>query len=172
MARLISSYALIHCGPISIHFNIRATVYSTNTYNWSLAWKCYAAYCSSIYTSCLIYVNEYDKINETFQFQWTLYEQYRNADLTLIIASFIHWSGVPHIGLNKLTIIGSDNGLSSGGRQAIILTNAGILLIGTLRTIFIEIWSEIHEFSFKKMHLEMWSVKWLQFCPGLNVLTK
>ena len=32
----------------------------------------------------------------------------------------------------KLTIIGSDNGLSPGRRQAIIWTNAGILLIGTI----------------------------------------
>ena len=33
-----------------------------------------------------------------------------------------------------LSIIGSDNGLSPGRRQAIILTDAGILLIGTLGT--------------------------------------
>ena len=39
----------------------------------------------------------------------------------------------------KLTIIGSDNGLSPGRRQAIIWTNAGILLIEPLRTnVFIE----------------------------------
>ena len=39
----------------------------------------------------------------------------------------------------KLIIIGSDNGLSPGRRQAIIWTNAGILLIGPLGTNFIEI---------------------------------
>ena len=39
------------------------------------------------------------------------------------------------------TIIGSDNGLSHGWRQAIILTNAGILLIGTLGTYVSEILS-------------------------------
>ena len=38
-----------------------------------------------------------------------------------------------HICVNKLTTIGSDNGLSPGRRQAIIRTNAGILLICTLR---------------------------------------
>ena len=37
-----------------------------------------------------------------------------------------------HICVGNLTIIGSDNGLSPGWRQAIIWTNAGILLIGPL----------------------------------------
>ena len=39
----------------------------------------------------------------------------------------------------QLIVIGSDNDLSPGRRQAIILTNAGILLIGTLGTNFNEI---------------------------------
>ena len=41
-----------------------------------------------------------------------------------------HWGRVTHICVSKLTIIGSDNGLSPDRRQAIIWTNAGILLIG------------------------------------------
>ena len=69
-----------------------------------------------------------------------------------------------------LSIIGSDNGLSPGRRQAIIWTNAGILLIGPLGTNFSEILTEIHTFSFKKMHLKMSSGKWWPFCLGLNVL--
>ena len=40
-----------------------------------------------------------------------------------------HRGRVTHIGVSKLTIIGSDNGLSPDRRQAIIWTNAGILLI-------------------------------------------
>ena len=48
-----------------------------------------------------------------------------------------------HICINKLTIIGSDNGLSPGRRQAIIWTNDGILLIGPLGTNFSEILIEI-----------------------------
>ena len=76
-----------------------------------------------------------------------------------------------HICVSKLTIIGSYNGLSPGRRQAIIWTNAGILLIRTSGTNFSEIFSEIHTFSFKKMHLSMSSVKWRQFCLCLNVLT-
>ena len=72
--------------------------------------------------------------------------------------------------VGNLNIIGSDNGLSPGRRQAIIWTNAGILLIRTLGTNFSEILSKIATFSFKKMHLKMSSAKWRPFCLGLNVL--
>ena len=41
---------------------------------------------------------------------------------------------VVHICVSKLTIIGSDNGLSPGRRQAIIWTNAAILWIRTIGT--------------------------------------
>ena len=41
----------------------------------------------------------------------------------------IHWGRVTQICVSKLTIIGSDNGLSPGWRHAIILINAEILLI-------------------------------------------
>ena len=75
-----------------------------------------------------------------------------------------------HICVSKLTIIGSDNGLSPGQRQAIIWTNAGILLIRILGTNFSEILGEIHSFSFKKMHLKMSSAKGRLFSPGLNEL--
>ena len=81
-----------------------------------------------------------------------------------------HWGRVTHTCVTKLNIIGSDNGLSPSRRQAIIRTNAGILLIGTLGTNFSEILSEIHTFSFKKMHLKMSSAKWRPFCLGLSVL--
>ena len=66
-----------------------------------------------------------------------------------------HWGRVTHICVNKLTIIGSDNGLSPGRRQAIVWTNAGILLIGPMRTNFSEIIVGIQTFSFRKMHLKM-----------------
>ena len=75
-----------------------------------------------------------------------------------------------HICISKLTIIGSDNGLSPDRRQAIIWTNPGILLTGPLGTNFSEILIEIHAFSFRKMHLKMLSGKWWPFCLGLNVL--
>ena len=81
-----------------------------------------------------------------------------------------HWGRVTHICVSKLTIIGSDNGLSPGRRQAIIWTNDGILLIRPLGTNFSEILSKIRIFSFKKMHLKTSSVKWRPFCLGFNVL--
>ena len=70
----------------------------------------------------------------------------------------------------KLSIIGSDNGLSPDRRQAIIWTNAGILLTGHLGINFNEILIGIHAFSFKKIYLKMSSGKWRLSCPGLNVL--
>ena len=55
-----------------------------------------------------------------------------------------------HICVSKLSVVGSDNGLAPGRRQAIIRTNAGILLIGPLGTKFNEILIEIHTFSLRK----------------------
>ena len=81
-----------------------------------------------------------------------------------------HWGRVTHI--SKLTIICADNGLSPGRRQAIIWTNAGILLVGPLGTNVNEISIELHTFLFKKFHLKMSSgkCKCRPFCLGLNVL--
>ena len=56
-------------------------------------------------------------------------------------------------------IIGSDNGVSPVRRQALIWTNARMLLIGPLGTDFTEILIEIYTFSLKKMSLKMPSVK-------------
>ena len=83
-----------------------------------------------------------------------------------------HWGRVTHICVGNLTIIGSDNDLSPGRRQAIIWPNAGILLIRTLETNFSEILSKINTFSFKKIHFKMSSAKLRPFCLGLNVLNK
>ena len=115
------------------------------------------------------------------KFQWNVY---LNANififLKLLCVKFrlfylslnvlTHWGRVTHICVGKLTIIASDNGLSPGRRQAIIWTNAGILLIGPLGTNFSEILVEIHTFSLNKMHLKMSSAKWRLFCLGLIVL--
>ena len=98
--------------------------------------------------------------------------------LTLITVQIItvwlflpHWGRVTHICVNKLTIIGSDNGLSPSRRQAITWTNVGILLIGPLGTNFSEMLIEIFTFSFKKMRLKMSPAIWRSFCLGLNVLS-
>ena len=97
-------------------------------------------------------------------------EHFPGKLLSQSMATLTHWGRVTHICVSKLAIIGSDNGLSPGRRKAIIWTNDGILLIRTFRTHFSEIVSEIHTFSFKKMHLKMSSGKWRPSCLGLNVL--
>ena len=81
-----------------------------------------------------------------------------------------HWGRVTHICVSKIIIIASDNGLSLSRRQAIIWTNAGILLIEHLGTNFSEIVIEIHIFPFKEMHLKMSSAKWRLFGLCLNEL--
>ena len=86
------------------------------------------------------------------------------------IMSLTHWGRVTHICVSKLTIIGSNNGLSPERRQAIIWNNAGILLIGPLGTNFSEILIKIQTFSLKKIRLKLSSTKCRPFCLGLNVL--
>ena len=86
------------------------------------------------------------------------------------IKCLTNWGRVTHICVGKLSIIGPDNGLSPGRRQAIIRTNAGTLLIRPLGTNFSEILIEILIFSFKKMRLKVSSAKRWPFCLGLNVL--
>ena len=66
-----------------------------------------------------------------------------------------HWGWVMLTCICKLTSIGSDNGLSPGWRQAIIWTNAAILLIEPLGTNFSEILIEMQTFSLKKIRLKM-----------------
>ena len=65
----------------------------------------------------------------------------------------IQWGRVTYICVNEQTIIGSDNDLSPGRYQAIIL-------IEHPGTNFSENLIEIHIFSFTKMHLKMSSGKW------------
>ena len=101
-------------------------------------------------------------------FRWHF--SFNNNGCSLIYISLTHWGWVTHICLSQLTIIGADNGLSPGRRQAIIWTNTGILLIGPLGTNVNEISIAIHAFSFKKFHLKVSSGKWRPFCLGLNVL--
>ena len=86
-----------------------------------------------------------------------------------------HWGRVTHICIIKLTIIGSNNGLSPDRRRAIIWINAGILLIGPLGTNSSEILIEIHAFAIQENAFEnvVWKmaailsrpqcVKWLHY---------
>ena len=75
-----------------------------------------------------------------------------------------------HIRVSKLTGIGSDNGLSPGRRQAILWTNAGILLIGLIGTNY---FSEIliaNQIFIQGNVFENVVWKLSPFCLGLNVL--
>ena len=112
---------------------------------------------------------------------WSNYQHCMTHQISLLLVMPIcnvylgsilaHWGWETRKCIGKLTIIGSDNGLSPGRRQAIIWTSAGILLIGPLGTNFSEILIGIQTFSFSKMHLKIASAKWRPFCLGLNVLT-
>ena len=66
--------------------------------------------------------------------------------------------------VSKLAIIVSDDGLSPGRRQAIIWTNAGILLTGPLGKNFSGIF--IQENAFENIVCEMVAI-----CLGFNVLS-
>ena len=68
--------------------------------------------------------------------KWHIYGSLGLGELT-------HWGRVTHICVGNLTTTGSDNGLSPGRRQAIIWTNAEILLIGPQGTKFGEILIEM-----------------------------
>ena len=87
------------------------------------------------------------------------------------MARLTNWSRVTHICVANTTIIGSDNGLSPGRRQAINWTNDGILSIGPLGTNFSDNLIEIHISSFKKNAFENVVWKMAAIFPGLNVLS-
>ena len=82
-----------------------------------------------------------------------------------------HGGRVIHICVNKLTIIGSDDGLSPDAWLAPSHYLNQCWNIGPLGTNFSEISFEIDTFSFKKIHLKISSGKWRPNCLGLNVLT-
>ena len=115
----------------------------------------------------------YVVLTKEFNFRGIIYHQHPSEKKRIFpLNNFLtHWGQVMHICVCNLTIIGSDNGLSPGRRQAIIWTNAGILFIGPLGTNFSEILIAILTFSLKKMRLKVLSGKWRPFCLGLNALT-
>ena len=82
----------------------------------------------------------------------------------------IHWDRVTHLCVSEFTFVGSHDGLSPGQCQAIIWTNAGILLIWLFGTNFSEILIKIHIFSYNNMHCKISSAKCQPFCLSLNVL--
>ena len=87
-----------------------------------------------------------------------------------LLCKLTHWGRVTHICVDNLTNIVSDNGWSPSRCQAIIWTNAGILLIWPIGTYFNEILIEIHGISFTNINLKISPGKCRPFCLGLNVL--
>ena len=104
--------------------------------------------------SCLCAIHWNGDLFHTMGLIWRHFLLYRKF-LTNRFQLLISLGRVMHICVSRLTIIGSDNGLSPGRRQANIWTNAGILLFGPLGTNFSEILVGIQTFSFRKMHLKM-----------------
>ena len=149
---------------LKFSFNIRVSFTYFHCFNHILL-KIFWLY-RLTYDSAILFRNPYFITVIVWTLIWLLFSKSTKG-----FHGLTHWGRVTHICVSKLTIIGSDNGLSPGRRQAIILTNAGIFLIGPLRANFSEILIEIHTFSFNKMHLNMSSAKWRQFCLGLNVLS-
>ena len=154
-------FATFHIHPSFLISQISLKIYKTGvllylnciTYNrnWHSFWKLYfqyplfsflCYYCSLIrlYTGQSLYHVESGALC-------------LHAGFTTQFLLLTHWGRVTHICVNKLTIIGSDNGLSPGRHQAIIWTSAEILLIGPLGTNFSEILIRIQTFEFKKIHL-------------------
>ena len=107
-------------------------------------------------------------------FTWGKLDRKCSRNLTLICVRKLstHWGRVTHICIGDLTIIGSNIDLAPGWRQAIIWTNAGILLIGPLGTKFSEILIEILAFSLKKNVFKNVICEWRPFCFSLNVLSE
>ena len=102
---------------------------------------------------------------------YVLFPQFCKDFVLTCLWVLTHRDRVTHICVGESTIIGSDNSLPPGRRQAIIWTNDGMLLSGPLGTNFSDISIGIDTFVFKKLLMKMSSGKWRQFCLGLNVLT-
>ena len=149
-------------------FHIETTVGKIHDADWQI--KCFSEDNTHVLHSGLIYWQVVYCFPEWRTLLLSLFIQWSDW-LTSSLVHLTHWGRVTHICVSTQTIIGSDNGLSPGRRQAIIWISAGILLIGPLGANFNEIVIEIDTFSFKKMHLKMSSGIWGPFCLGLHVLT-
>ena len=146
--------------------------------NWDECWThMYVLYVCGIYHSSVSKRNF--STSKNFAIDATYYIRHMNCDfwcqnmiafIVICVCVLTIWGRVTHICVGNLTIIGIDKDLSPGRYQAIIGTNAGILLIEPLGTNLSEIVIEVLKFSLKKMHLKMSSEKWRQICLGFKVL--
>ena len=108
----------------------------------------YGLNCSIVHVSC------HDRACKCLVFEWCrTCNMLLSSSLRCVVLN--HWGRVTHICVSKLTIIDLDNGLSLDRRQAIIWTNAGILLIGPLGTKFNETSIFIQENPFETVVWKM-----------------
>ena len=97
----------------------------------------------------LIYRSTYTVLgyNSPWRFKWYSDTMHVVTLETNCVYAFFSWARVTHICVSKLTIIGSENGLSPDRFQAIIWASDGMFLIGALGTDFGEVL--IHLLSIK-----------------------
>ena len=163
--RNVKPWGLIVCGVL-FHMNKNTVIYF---YGWMLF---YSWLLGHFYFTNLGELNQYwakDRISNYIHIKiWDII-------IHTILISALTWMIEAEWRIyasSNWVIIGSDNGLLPVRRQAIIWTNAGILLNGPSGTNFSEIFIGIQTFSFKKFHLKMSSAKWRLFCLGLDELNK
>ena len=127
----------------------------------------YAMLCQKWQNKTVISINLYTMIADVLGKQGVSPRSISSHDVILVYpkcsapTALTHWGRVTHICVGKVTIIGSDNGMSPGRRQAIIWTNTEILLIGPLGANFSELKQLIHfhsENAFENIVCEMASI--------------
>ena len=93
-----------------------------------LFWKTASIILDEIAVEPLGYINLFFLCPNGFKMLIIMQKKYAMKQPRLFF-SLNHWRQVTHICVSNLSTIGSDNGLLPGQYQAIIHTNAGILLI-------------------------------------------
>ena len=104
-----------------------STPYDSKYYNWNTYALIKNTLCiKSFAFSCAQRVNDVDSWTHHIALMHLLRWQYNPRAIC-----YSHWGPVSQICFGNLNIIGSDNGLSSGRRQARIWINANLLSVGT-----------------------------------------
>ena len=103
-----------------------------NDYRFTIA-KVLLDFLKLSWWSMLLLYREKWKAGKYFMYIWIHMSTFWWIDVIPDVV-LTHWDQMTHIRVSKLTIIGSDHGLSSCRRQANIWTKAGILLIRNLKT--------------------------------------
>ena len=127
---------LLHSNNTSWHRPMVSLVFNKNSFS---QWNYYNI--ARIWVGSFHMPPELSKSVEWLQRYWF-------AD---IYADIYHWRRVMHICVVNLIIVGSDNGFSPGQHQAIMKTNAGILLIWPFGTNFSKYLFKVLTISLKKM---------------------